>query len=95
MTFLSETLSQFQLYNLETDLHISDNQYLITLTIFFFSYAVFEVCYLRAQEEHCIKCRTGSIQRVSEKTSAFCMVIITDASLGNNDGTPTVIGIYA
>ena len=46
MRFVSETLSQFQLYNLETDLHISDNQYLITLTIFFFSYAAFEVCYL-------------------------------------------------
>ncbi|KAK0239153.1 MFS general substrate transporter [Armillaria nabsnona] len=33
----------FQLYNLEEDLHISDNQYLIALTIFFFSYSIFEV----------------------------------------------------
>ena len=33
-----------------------------------------------------INCQVGSIQRVSEKTSAFSMVIITDASLGHNDG---------
>ncbi|KAJ7105469.1 major facilitator superfamily domain-containing protein [Mycena crocata] len=32
-----------QLYNLERDLNISDNQYLISLTIFFISYAIFEV----------------------------------------------------
>ncbi|KAK7056439.1 hypothetical protein VNI00_002994 [Paramarasmius palmivorus] len=32
-----------QLYNLEDDLNITDNQYLISLTVFFFSYAVFEV----------------------------------------------------
>ena len=32
-----------QLYNLEPDLHITDNQYNIALTIFFFSYAIFEV----------------------------------------------------
>jgi hypothetical protein len=34
----------WQLYNMEKDLHITDTQYLMTLTIFFFSYAVFEVC---------------------------------------------------
>ena len=32
-----------QLYHLEQDLHITDQQYLIALTIFFFSYAIFEV----------------------------------------------------
>ncbi|OBZ73553.1 hypothetical protein A0H81_06343 [Grifola frondosa] len=31
------------LYHMETDLHITDQQYLMALTIFFFSYAVFEV----------------------------------------------------
>ncbi|KAK6967110.1 MFS domain-containing protein [Favolaschia claudopus] len=31
------------LYNLERDLHISDTQYLISLTVFFISYALFEV----------------------------------------------------
>ncbi|KAF7370489.1 High-affinity nicotinic acid transporter [Mycena sanguinolenta] len=32
-----------QLYDMETDLHMTDNQYLIALTVFFFSYAIFEV----------------------------------------------------
>lgn len=32
-----------QLYGLEKDLHINDTQYNIALTIFFFSYSVFEV----------------------------------------------------
>ena len=32
------------MYSLEEDLKITDNQYLIALTIFFFSYAFFEVC---------------------------------------------------
>lgn len=33
-----------QLYGLETDLNITDKQYLIALTVFFFPYAIFEVC---------------------------------------------------
>ena len=33
-----------KLYGLETDLNITDNQYLIALTVFFFPYAIFEVC---------------------------------------------------
>lgn len=32
-----------QLYNLERDLKITDNQYLVALTVFFFPYALFEV----------------------------------------------------
>lgn len=32
-----------QLYHMEKDLHITDQEYLIALTIFFFSYAIFEV----------------------------------------------------
>jgi hypothetical protein len=34
-----------KLYNLEPDLHISDTQYLIALTVFFFPYSLFEVSY--------------------------------------------------
>lgn len=33
-----------QLYHLADDLHLSDNEYLLCLTIFYFSYATFEVC---------------------------------------------------
>lgn len=36
------TLSR-QLYNMQNDLHITDKQYLIALTVFFFPYALFEV----------------------------------------------------
>lgn len=32
-----------QLYGLEADIHINDTQYGICLTVFFFSYAIFEV----------------------------------------------------
>ena len=32
-----------QLYNMVEDLHLSDKEYLLCLTIFFFSYALFEV----------------------------------------------------
>lgn len=32
-----------QLYNLEKDINITDKQFLIALTVFFFPYALFEV----------------------------------------------------
>ena len=35
----------FQLYNMQNDLHITDTQYLIALTVFFFPYSLFEVCF--------------------------------------------------
>ena len=41
-SFSRQCLS-LQLYNLEPDLHITDTQYNLALTIFFFSYSVFEV----------------------------------------------------
>ncbi|KAF8575199.1 MFS general substrate transporter [Ramaria rubella] len=44
LSFLDRTsIGNARLYNLEKDLHISDNQYNIALTVFFFSYAIFEV----------------------------------------------------
>ncbi|PBK69250.1 MFS general substrate transporter [Armillaria solidipes] len=44
LSFLDRTsIGNAKLYNLEEDLHITDNQYLIALTIFFFSYSIFEV----------------------------------------------------
>ncbi|KAJ7180780.1 MFS general substrate transporter [Mycena filopes] len=44
LSFLDRTsIGNAKLYNLEGDLHMSDNQYLISLTVFFFSYAIFEV----------------------------------------------------
>ncbi|KAJ7623132.1 MFS general substrate transporter [Roridomyces roridus] len=44
LSFLDRTsIGNAKLYKLEPDLHITDNQYLISLTVFFFSYAIFEV----------------------------------------------------
>lgn len=34
---------KLKLYNMEADLHITDNQYLVCLALFFISYAIFEV----------------------------------------------------
>ncbi|KAJ3993883.1 MFS general substrate transporter [Lentinula boryana] len=44
LSFLDRTsIGNAKLYNLEKDLNITDTQYLLALTIFFFSYAIFEV----------------------------------------------------
>ncbi|KNZ75154.1 hypothetical protein J132_04639 [Termitomyces sp. J132] len=44
LSFLDRTsIGNAKLYHLTTDLHITDTQYLLALTIFFFSYAIFEV----------------------------------------------------
>ncbi|KAG6850657.1 hypothetical protein H0H93_010385 [Arthromyces matolae] len=44
LSFLDRTsVGNAKLYNLITDLHITDTQYLLALTVFFFSYAIFEV----------------------------------------------------
>ncbi|KAJ7043747.1 MFS general substrate transporter [Mycena alexandri] len=44
LSFLDRTsIGNAKLYNLEKDLKISDTQYLLSLTVFFISYAIFEV----------------------------------------------------
>jgi len=44
LAFLDRTsIGNAKLYHMETDLHLTDTQYLICLTVFFFSYAIFEV----------------------------------------------------
>ncbi|KAF8916076.1 MFS general substrate transporter [Mucidula mucida] len=44
LSFLDRTsIGNAKLYHMVDDLHMSDNQYLISLTVFFFSYAIFEV----------------------------------------------------
>jgi hypothetical protein len=39
----SNTVRAMQLYGLETDINITDKQYLIALTVFFFPYSLLEV----------------------------------------------------
>ncbi|KAH7921228.1 MFS general substrate transporter [Leucogyrophana mollusca] len=44
LCFLDRTsIGNAKLYNMEEDLHITDTQYLLALTIFFISYSIFEV----------------------------------------------------
>ncbi|KAJ7091469.1 MFS general substrate transporter [Mycena belliarum] len=44
LSFLDRTsIGNAKLYGLEADLRISDNQYLVSLTVFFISYSIFEV----------------------------------------------------
>ncbi|KAL4255960.1 MFS transporter superfamily protein [Pleurotus pulmonarius] len=44
LSFLDRTsIGNARLYHLKDDLHLNDTQYLLSLTIFFFSYAIFEV----------------------------------------------------
>jgi len=44
LSFLDRTsIGNAKLYHMETDLRLSDKQYLICLTVFFFSYTIFEV----------------------------------------------------
>ncbi|KLO11523.1 MFS general substrate transporter [Schizopora paradoxa] len=44
LAFLDRTsIGNAKLYHMETDLHLTDTQYLICLTVFFFSYSIFEV----------------------------------------------------
>lgn len=44
LSFLDRTsIGNAKLYHLKDDLHLNDTQYLLSLTIFFFSYAIFEV----------------------------------------------------
>ncbi|KAL1941223.1 hypothetical protein VTO73DRAFT_7435 [Trametes versicolor] len=44
LSFLDRTsIGNAKLYHMTTDLHLTDQQYLIALTIFFFSYSIFEV----------------------------------------------------
>lgn len=52
----SLTSVYWQLYNLEKDLHISDTQYAIALTVFFFPYALLEVRRARTQLSHNVDC---------------------------------------
>ncbi|KAI8985572.1 MFS general substrate transporter [Trametes punicea] len=44
LSFLDRTsIGNAKLYHMTTDLHLTDKQYLLALTIFFFSYSIFEV----------------------------------------------------
>jgi hypothetical protein len=71
---------------MEQDLHITDNQYLLALTVFFFSYAVFEVCFEVVTRSTVTKRLIGAIQCLLKTTKTLDLVERPDAHVGNNDG---------
>lgn len=78
----------YQLYNMERDLGINDNQYLIALTLFFFPYSLFEVC--GGAESifwnSCPDVTEAGQQCHSAETQAVNMAIHDDGIVGNSDG---------
>lgn len=75
----------FQLYHMETDLGITDKQYLIALTAFFFPYALLEVrgvCAMFARTKPYAACK----QCHSQKRSTLNVAFFDDVRLGNRHG---------
>ena len=76
---------------MEKDLHISDQQYLIALTLFFFPYALFEVSlrYKRPWMSFVPNMQpAGAVQCIPEEAPPVSMVVVADVLVGNHDGKP-------
>lgn len=71
---------------MEKDLHISDQQYLIALTIFFFPYALFEVSSFVSAPLGTDRGIKGSFKCILKTITAFNMAVSLDDALGSNDG---------
>ena len=73
---------------MQTDIHMSDTQYLIALTVFFFPYALLEVCFITLIFKHAylIRC-TDAEQRSTEEITSIPMAIILDLDVGYNNGS--------
>ena len=83
---LAPSLILSQLYNLQKDLHINDTQYNLALTIFFFSYSVFEV-----PSNVFLKRLRPSIWSVGHRNDGLLdsigvQVVGSHGVLGNHDG---------
>lgn len=77
-----------QLYNLVKDLHLSDKEYLLCLTIFYFSYSFFEARLLSASTglhnpKHIF---TGPEQHISQKTASQRLALHPYVCVGYSHG---------
>ena len=73
---------------MQTDLHITDSQYLIALTVFFFPYSLFEVRPAHRTAEYSLtRMRVAAKQRRIEETETFSMALLHYAHLGYRHGT--------
>lgn len=85
-----ESKFSVQLYNLEKDLHINDTQFAIALAVFFFPYAIFEVCRSQLSEKIIILAAylLAREQCTSSSYTTFNLAIFFNACLGDcNDFT--------
>ena len=72
---------------MEADLHITDTQYLICLSIFFIPYALLDVSLsILILVTHQSNSRLGPFKYLLETTKAFNMAFVNYVSMGNNDG---------
>ena len=75
---------------MEADLHLTDTQYLICLTVFFFSYTVFEVrrslalVLIDSGAPHVLE---GPIKYIFEASPAIHLAVFHYILLGNHDGS--------
>ena len=83
-------MNAFQLYNMEGHLGITDNQYLICLSIFFISYAIFEVnlCFwfLKSFFFKHTDPLVGPFKCLSQAPQTVNMAFNFDVILGYHDG---------
>lgn len=86
-------LTSHQLYGLEQDLGINDTQYNIALTIFFFSYSLFEVSAADASSRCSAHAPSGSIQCIPQTSAAIHLAVAAHAALGYHDGAPPHVGL--
>lgn len=76
---------------MQNDIHLTDKQYLIALTVFFFPYALFEVrtppLSLAISEVY----DPATEQCGTEETSSGAMAVVHYACMGNRHGPSTLI----
>ena len=83
-----------QLYNLEADIGINDLQYLIALTVFFFPYAILEVCSI-SPTQYLIKMFEACKQRPPSAVQTLQILVNHDVDVGNGDGMTNPNGFVA
>ena len=66
------------------DLHMTDKQYLVALTVFFFPYALFEVCTFPTYKlDKILSSVLASEQPCLEKATAFDVAVVHHVDLGD------------
>ncbi len=76
------------------DLRITDKQYLIALTVFFFPYSLFEVSKQPCIEKQPTHTRqSASEQCCAQEASSVTMALVHNAGVGHRDGKMTLLTV--